>query len=407
MPVPEPSWIVARCRSCSGLAKFDPTKLGAPPTCPACGTVLSLPPPSAPVWSEAVRDPSALISHLPNRKPSDPLDSSRVKQTNTQEMVSLASERVRVKRKSKRVMKQLTSWEQSREELDRERHPQPTPAWLRKTKIALLALVSAALLGLMVYGVIASMREGGAISEPEKAETGSSPFSELEAASFDRTESKRVYARARAAAEQFLDAATWQERLSFCRDPKRVRMLMAEDHSNPARPDGPVARRPLPDQAKVVVNGSLILLSIEMDDFSRRPLAIERLSDDRYRVDWESWVGHCEIPWDELGQRRSALPFRLRARMLRRDYYNHGFQDERWTSWQLEDRTGQHRIFGYVEHQHPVLIQLESAARSQATNRPIHVLLEVRFPQSAPAGDQVEITKIITLGWVDTTRDDG
>ena len=125
-----------------------------------------------------MRDPSALISHLSKPKPSAPLDTSRVKQTNTQEMLSPASERIRVKRKSNRVVKQLTTWDKSREELDRERRTHPTPDGLRTTTIAALALVSATLLGLTIYGVIASMREGGAISESEEYETGIAPFSE-------------------------------------------------------------------------------------------------------------------------------------------------------------------------------------------------------------------------------------
>ena len=411
------------------VSKFDPMQAAATaatPTCPKCGTVLPAPKPttitSPPSDPDQIPNPNELpeepepqqgepedddtllsvplISGLEDSRADDPpLDSSLLKTTSDED---LASKAIRVKRKSARVEKQLTSWD-DRDPGDEEsgQRRRPTPAWVKGLKVAAIAVVPVALLILIVYGVLASMKDKPEVErEPEvtAVSLARDRLSELERASLARSTSKEVFLNARAVAEQFLKAETWEQRRNFVREPDRVAPLMQEHYAKPGNPDGAIPYRELPEDSKLAVHNSLLLLSVEMEDFTRRPLAVEQVSADQFLVDWESWVGHCGVPWDELDERRPSEPFLLRARIKERDYYNYGFQDDRWASWQLEDLNGDHRIFGYVDSTGPLMIRLATETRRE--KKAIYVLLKVRFPEDAPAGDQVEITEFVARGWV-------
>ena len=92
----------------------------------------------------------------------------------------------------------------------------------------------------------------------------------------------------------------------------------------------------------------------------------------------------------------------VRVRAKERDYYTYGFRDDAWVSWQLEDREGNHRVFGYVERNSPEHIELRLMTKGKKGQRknPVYMLLKVRFPENAPAGDQLEIVEVVTKGWV-------
>jgi hypothetical protein len=235
----------------------------------------------------------------------------------------------------------------------------------------------------------------------DEASLARAALSELEAAAMEDIASEEIYAKSKEVAEKFLDANSWEERLAYVRDPERVRPLMEQHYSRPGNDDGPVLHREIPEKAEVLVHLSYLMLAITMPDFSVRPLAIERISEDQFLVDWESWVGYCGVPWTEFDTHRPTEPFVLRARVFQRNYFNFGFRDDTWASWQLEDRAGDHRIYGYVGREDPKMIELVAQTEDRPNPAtPVYLLLKVRFPENAPSADQVEITEMIGRGWI-------
>ncbi|MFT5108450.1 MAG: hypothetical protein ACI8XO_002463 [Verrucomicrobiales bacterium] len=433
-PDDEPEWIILHCPTCAAVSKSNPYQ-AAIPTCPTCGTHLSREP-AIPNPSElgleaagqeeeelleivsdraVVPNPSfggALITQLGSDASSDPqLDPTRLKSTSDEDLASVVEERIRVKRSSKRVKKELTSWDggdQEGAEDDgslgggrRQRLDRRLPSWLKWLKIAAIAAVPVAFVGLAAYGLVVSLKNNDVIkprAESTPASKARAALSDLEAAALDRQQSQQAFENARLVAEKFLDAPNWQKRLAFVREPERVRPLMERHYARPENPDGPFVHRPMGKNGKVVVHRSLMLLTVETEERDRLPLAVERIDEDTYLVDWESFVGHNEVPWMEIDTLLRTEPFVLRARIRKREYYNYGFQDSDWSSWQLEDRPGDHRLFGYVDRGGPLDTELfQHIADAKGS---VYILLKVRYPQDAPAGDQLEITEVIAKGWI-------
>ena len=427
--------MILQCPNCAGLAKCDPDS-AVLPTCPRCGWALDISrdlPPPVPVPNPnefeaeeeveaeiitAGTEPSAaspllpksgtaareLISNLSSGRPADPLlDADRLKHTTDKELVSKAEERIRVKRQSRRVAKELTGWDEEEAQVEieraesRPRRRRRTPLWNQFARLTVNVFVPAGLVCLVVYGVIASLREKEVVvPEPEisAAEAARNSLPALEAAALERDQSKEIYMRVRAVAEQFLNAGTWQERLAVVRQPGRVGPLMERYYSDPDNPDGPVPHRPIAENGRVQVYKSLLLIAIENEDRSRRPLAVERSAQDgEYRVDWESFVGHCEVSWKEIPEKRPSQPFVLRARVKRGNFFNFGFRDDKWTCWHLDDATGEHRLYGYTKRNGATEIGLVEAQRG-TKEEAVYVLLKVR------SAHQVEITEVIAKGWV-------
>lgn len=388
------------------------------PTCPICGWALDL------SQDSYIPDSGELLDHEPeiiSREPDPPagdrwitlpefkatqLDQTRMKRTTDDEMFSRAEDRIRVRRKSGRVERELTSWEGREDGVDAGRLDESKPIWVKVVRGIAIAAVPVALLCLMVYGLIASLRDKEELErEPEisEADIARESMSELEVAAMGIESSNKLYARVREVAERFLNAASWQDRVALVREPERVALLMERHYADQDNPDGPVRHLPLPPEGKVLVNDSLLLIVVEREDRSRIPLAFERTAPDEYRVDWESFTGYCEVPWKEIPERRPTEPFLLRAIVKQGNFYNHGFRDDRWSNWHLDDARGEKRLYGYAELNGVVESYLK--LHSGSGKSLVYLLLKVRFPKDAPSPHQVEITEVIANGWVAPTED--
>jgi hypothetical protein len=410
--MPEPAWKILQCPNCAALSKCDPEAVVAP-TCPRCGWALDVSQdPYVPDSSELLDDGPEIISEELDRPADAPpmtepdleelqLDQARMKRTTDDELFSRAEDRIRVKRKSERVEKELTSWDDIDAGVDESRPGRRKPTWLKVLRGGAIAAVPIALLCLMVYGLIASLQDKEEVQrEPEitEAEVARESLSALEAAALERESSNQIYARVRAVAERFLNAASWQDRLALVREPDRVAPLMERFYADPDNPDGPVPHLPLPPEGKILVHESLLLISVGKEDRRTLPLALELTAPDEYRVDWESFVGFCEVPWNEIPDRRPIEPFLLRAKVKPGNFYNFGFRDDSWSNWHLDDRRGEQRLYGYAELNG--VTESDLKLHLGRSKKQVYLLLKVRFPEDAPSPHQVEITEVIAKGWV-------
>lgn len=139
---------------------------------------------------------------------------------------------------------------------------------------------------------------------------------------------------------------------------------------------------------------------LELEDFSWRSAVFEKI-DDRYVLDWESWVGYSEIPWKEFKEKKPTKPFVMRAKVEYGRYHNFGFQDEeRWECLKLISPDGEEVIFGYFEVDSDVSKDFQEVMEG-LDGEPIDALtLRIRYPEDGKAGNQVLITEVMALGWV-------
>ena len=115
---------------------------------------------------------------------------------------------------------------------------------------------------------------------------------------------------------------------------------------------------------------------------------------------------HSEIAWREIPAERPTYSFFVRATVIESDYFNYGFTEEEWSCWQLEDATGDYRLFGYVPAGSDMDLQLQGELRDQA--KPKRMMLRLRYPypqgEEGVGGNQLEISEIISSGWVVESR---
>jgi hypothetical protein len=195
--------------------------------------------------------------------------------------------------------------------------------------------------------------------------------------------------------ERFFAAQSPAEMLPFVRDAVRVRpMIEAYYREHPFRP---TALKMLPGRSDMFAYRNVILGKVGLDNFSQCIVAVEK-SPEGFHVDWESYVGWCEVPWERLESTRPIEPVILRARVEDDDYYNHAYADaKRYACYRLSSLDGVHAVYGYLDRRHPLFADLQSRTR---LNRLVLATVRIRYPATTGPPNQVEITELVEDGWV-------
>jgi hypothetical protein len=195
--------------------------------------------------------------------------------------------------------------------------------------------------------------------------------------------------------EGFLKAPDLATMLGYVRDRKRVEPLVRGYYA--LHDYAPSPYRELAPFGNLKFQKSFLSIDVEMEDFSSRPIAVEKTKEG-YLVDWESWVGYCEMPWAELRRVKPTKPVLMRVRVSSVSYYNFNFSDDRkWESYHLTDVSDEYSVYGYVEKYSELAGQL---APAKEEGRSGAMIVRLRFPEEAMSDNQVFIEDIVTVGWV-------
>lgn len=142
--------------------------------------------------------------------------------------------------------------------------------------------------------------------------------------------------------------------------------------------------------------GSISTVRVRTADFDERLISFEE-TPAGLRIDWESWVGWSDLPWEDFFASKPTVPQVFRVRLSPVEYFNFGFSDDRkWQSYRLESPDGEHSVFGYVERGSSLASRLLPSPDSKA----VPLTLALRFPENATSANQVVIEKYLAEGWV-------
>jgi len=205
------------------------------------------------------------------------------------------------------------------------------------------------------------------------------------------------YAETTEVMTKFLEALTIKDVRPYLREPDRVWPLV-EAH-NARTPWKPFIVRRIPTKTEVRLNRGLMAGEVEVDDYQRFVVAMER-TPDGIKVDWETFTGQGDMSWDDFVSRRPTTPVLMRVALRPDDYYNLDFPDATTHAcYQLTSHRDTHRLFGYVERGSPVHAQLSA----RTSNNPrLLITIRLRFPVGSKTSDQVEIAEIVADGWLVT-----
>ena len=201
-------------------------------------------------------------------------------------------------------------------------------------------------------------------------------------------------------AREFLAAENVDELLALSRGGAELQGVIRDYYSR--CPLEPVIPREIAPSGTVQKSEGMWALPIRLPDFSLKPMALEWVKD-QYLVDWASWVGYSEIPWERMMEVRPAGPVLLRVICAPVPYYNYGFSDDRkWQAYSLHSPDRRHTLYGYVERYSIAAGRLPKTVKKTSEGRDRFgdaFLLRVRCTEhSGP--DQVLIEEVVSPGWV-------
>jgi hypothetical protein len=415
------SWVGYMCPGCDGVFRQESGNGGRYAICPNCDEVLQLPgagiegDASAPEAAEAPPAPAtdprpppvaAQTADAPPPEATTDADEPELGDFRTvEEANALASRsgRRRVRRKKRqrsRAAAQDLSWETTPAGSSDQRTPLSLKILLGAA--AALALVAS----LLILGLWSGEEKGPAppvafypdVAAPEKAAPEPGPASTTPA--LDAAMNPQVtLAQVEDAVTRFFEATSVDEIAPLVRNPEVSVARMKDYYSD--RPVHPAGLRNVVTGSGLRAVGSLLSVAVELEDFTRKSIAFE-MSADGLRIDWESWVGWCEMDWTVLEEKRPTTPTLMRSLCELVNYYNFDFNDEeRWQSYQLVSQDLEHSIYGYARK--GSLLDVKLRAMAEGPRPRFALTARVRYPEDATRHDQVIIDSIVSAGWVTTT----
>jgi hypothetical protein len=197
--------------------------------------------------------------------------------------------------------------------------------------------------------------------------------------------------------QRFFQCSTTKAMLQFVRDPSRVEPLMEKYYRENGEMKPIELSQPLAETTSMV-HKQFLMGAIEYKDFSQHTVILEKTADG-FRVDWESFVGYCDMSWDAFKKARPKEPKLFRAILKPTIYWNNAFTDQtKWRSYRLTDQDSQHTLWGYAELASETNDRI-SQALVGAPNAQINCVLMLSYPEDAKDDSQVQITKYLETGW--------
>lgn len=195
-------------------------------------------------------------------------------------------------------------------------------------------------------------------------------------------------------ARRFLSAERVEDMLPLVRDPEGVSRKIRAYY-----PEGvvePVGISKFNSTEQIGYRDNVAVVGVRTAGFELKQLIFVD-GEDGLKIDWESWVGWSEMPWDEIFGKKPGQPVLVRVFLRSVDYYNFDFVDEtKWRSYILTTPDGEGLLYGYAETD-SLLAQRLRPADSGAE---VAMTLKIRFPEGSRAANQVVIEECVADSWL-------
>lgn len=394
-------WTAFQCPACFGLFRIQRFNLGRDGACPGCQTIVSIP-----------DDGKAGSGGEPVRRASDPglLEKVAVATPMTEEELAAAAAKEAAGRERRRAYagggKDILDWEEGAKK---------GGSGKRNTGyfigVAAMVVVLAGAGGVyyvqnapkgkvtpggLVVGDASSNRalEEALKSTEAKEEIDAEVLETVD--DYDKFDLQRI----EESVEAFLNTRTIEERLKHVRDPERVKPLMQNYYG---KEEIEPERFKSLYREKVSVSGRLVTVPVQTGDFLSYLIDVYRDGDGdaaAYLIDWESWVGYCEITPAKARVEKPTEPFLMRVNLRPDNYYNFGFSDDsKWSGFRMTFRSSDEVFLAYsARGSAPDKILNEDLRKGG--DKPGSYVVKVRYPAGARASDQVEIVEVLGEGWI-------
>ena len=203
---------------------------------------------------------------------------------------------------------------------------------------------------------------------------------------------------------QFLASSTIEERASLVRHPEITQPRM-EKWYNPTNPLKAQKLLELHDiSSEQTIDGiTFLLLSMDLDDFTQRAIAVEKRPDGSFLVDWESFVFWSELRWPEFLSKEPEGSQEFRVSVEIDSYFNFGYENpQQWFCYKLTDPENWAHCWGYCDINSEVGMKINRMIRRQRQQGEdkIKAILKLKFDDAGRGRSQVVIEDVTQDGWV-------
>jgi hypothetical protein len=152
---------------------------------------------------------------------------------------------------------------------------------------------------------------------------------------------------------------------------------------------------------EVIRHGHAMSVYVRTDDLDVKLLSFFN-TPEGLKIDWESWIGWSEMPWDQFLAAKPVSGKLFRVWLSPVDYYNFGFADDlKWQSYLLVSPDGEHSVYGYVERGSV----LDNRLRPSPDVKKSPLTVTLSFPENATSRNQVIVGNIVAEGWMLETEE--
>jgi len=123
---------------------------------------------------------------------------------------------------------------------------------------------------------------------------------------------------------------------------------------------------------------------------------VSQNSNKNWVIDWESYVGYCDIEWNEFSKSQPKQPSLVRAIRVKNEYYNHGFSSNEWQSFELSYPNSEDVLIGYARRDSSVIPKLLPIGRRFGA---MEVTLKVHYPEKVNDPRLVIIDEVVAGNW--------
>ena len=201
---------------------------------------------------------------------------------------------------------------------------------------------------------------------------------------------------AEALARKFLLATRVEEILPLIRNPERLESRIRQYY-----PDGKIAALGLSQfntSGSPSKQGMIYSFSITTRDQEEKAIAFID-GPQGLKIDWESWVGWSEMPWQDFLSKKPITSQVFRVTLAVIEYYNFDFKDEvKWQSYRLESPDQGFSIYGYVEKGSLLDKQIQPTGDAKV----VPLMVSLKFPEHSRSSNQVMIERLVCEGWVES-----
>ena len=147
--------------------------------------------------------------------------------------------------------------------------------------------------------------------------------------------------------------------------------------------------------------GNFWMASVVLEDNRTRNLIVEIDEDGRPRVDWETFVCHQPMSWDEfVTQRPTGSSMDFRVYVERDSFYSHEFADsDQWTSFRLTALDSEETLFGYAHAGSDESKAIEQLIRQNPAGRAT-LILRLSIPEGLASRRGAVIEKLVNARWL-------